>query len=54
MSFIVVSPLDRIAEVAVRHGARDMVSLLSLTLKFLIILKSWKDLMVLTLTVRER
>lgn len=29
MSFIVVSPLDRIAEAAVRHGARDMVSLLS-------------------------
>lgn len=29
MSFIVVSPLSRIAEMAVRHRARDMVSLLS-------------------------
>lgn len=29
MSFIVVSPLARIAEMAVRHGARDMVTLLS-------------------------
>ncbi|PZU22339.1 MAG: protein tyrosine phosphatase [Shinella sp.] len=29
MSFIVVSPLTRIAEMAVRHRARDMVTLLS-------------------------
>ena len=29
MSFIVVSPLERIAEMAVRHGARHMVTLLS-------------------------
>ncbi len=29
MSFIVVSPLERIAEMAVHHGAREMVTLLS-------------------------
>ena len=29
MSFIIVSPLERIAEMAVRHGARDMVTLIS-------------------------
>jgi predicted protein tyrosine phosphatase len=30
MSFIVVSPLTRIAEVAVRHGCRDMLSLMAI------------------------
>ncbi|WP_027486036.1 tyrosine phosphatase family protein [Allorhizobium undicola] len=29
MSFIIVSPLARIAEMAVRHGARDMLSLMA-------------------------
>ncbi|MBR0556203.1 tyrosine phosphatase family protein [Ciceribacter sp. L1K23] len=29
MSAIIVSPLSRIAEMAVRHGARDMISLLA-------------------------
>lgn len=34
MSTIVVSPLARIAEMAVRHGARDMISLMALDHSF--------------------